>query len=102
MTEVSYSAIVYEISGSAVIITLNRPKQMNSWTSTMATELRHAIAKAEDDINIFGIVLTGAGKAFCAGADMGELQKLGAQGGFLCIGRVLGYRGRFWTMRVCL
>jgi enoyl-CoA hydratase/carnithine racemase len=82
MTVVQYSAITYEISGSAAIITLNRPKQMNSWTPAMATELRHAMAQAEDDKDAFGIVLTGAGKAFCAGADMGELQKLKAQGGF--------------------
>ena len=82
MTEVSYSAINYEINGRAAIITLNRPQQMNSWTPTMATEVRHAIAVAEDDKAVFGIILTGAGKAFCAGADMGELQKLGAQGGF--------------------
>ena len=48
----------------------------------MAKEVRHAIANAEDDKNVFGIVITGAGKAFCAGADMVELQKLGAEGGF--------------------
>lgn len=82
MTEVKYSAITYEVSDNAAIITLNRPKQMNSWTPAMAIELRHAIAEAEDDKSVFGIIITGAGKAFCAGADMGELQKLGAQGGF--------------------
>lgn len=82
MTKIGYSAITYEINGRAAIITLNRPKQMNSWTPTMATEVRHAIAAAEDDKAVFGVIITGAGKAFCAGADMGELQKLGAQGGF--------------------
>jgi enoyl-CoA hydratase/carnithine racemase len=82
MSEVSYFAIAYEVNGSAAVITLNRPKQMNSWTSTVATELKHAIAQAEDNCSVFGIVITGAGKAFCAGADMGELQKLGAAGGF--------------------
>lgn len=82
MTEVNYSAIIYEVSGRAAIITLNRPKQMNSWTPSMALDVKHAIAQAEDDHNVFGIIITGAGNAFCAGADMRELQKLGAQGGF--------------------
>lgn len=87
MTESDYSAIKYEVSGSAAVITLNRPAQMNSWTSAMATEVRHAIAKAEADGDVFGIIITGAGKAFCAGADMGDLQKLGAQGGFAKSGK---------------
>jgi enoyl-CoA hydratase/carnithine racemase len=82
MTEATYSTIIYETSGSSAIITLNRPKQMNSWTPTMSLELKHAITNAENDAHVFGIIITGAGKAFCAGADMGELQKLGAQGGF--------------------
>lgn len=82
MTEVGYSAISYEVMGRAAVVTLNRPKYMNAWNSTMAIEVRHAVAKAEDDKDVVGIIITGAGKAFCAGADMGELQKLGAQGGF--------------------
>ena len=48
---------------------------MNSWRANLAKEVRHAIARAEDDKNVVGIIITGNGKGFCAGADMTELQK---------------------------
>jgi len=76
----AYTDITYETNGSAAVITLNRPKQMNAITTNMGVELRHALAKAEDDKNVVGIVLTGSGKAFCAGADMEVLQKVGEAG----------------------
>ena len=56
-------------------ITLNRPDRMNAWTATMEQELRELLSQAARDDDVRVIVLTGAGRAFCAGADMGKLAK---------------------------
>ena len=78
----SYEHILFEVDDPVAIITLNRPEALNAWTQTMANELRDAIGKAEKDPNVVGIVLTGAGKGFCAGADMkGLAAASGADGG---------------------
>lgn len=53
-----------------VLVTLNRPEKLNAWTPTMADEQAHAIEAANDDPNVGAIVMTGAGRGFCAGADM--------------------------------
>ena len=65
-----YNAITYERSDSTAIITLNRPEKMNAWNGTMAAELSLGLRQAEDDHDIRAIVITGAGRAFCAGADL--------------------------------
>ena len=65
-----YEHITFEVDDPVAIITLNRPEQLNAWTQTMANEVRDAIGRAEADPHVVGIVLTGAGKGFCAGADM--------------------------------
>lgn len=54
-------------------ITFNRPDRMNAWTTTMEAELRELLAQASEDGEVRVIVLTGAGRGFCAGADMGRL-----------------------------
>jgi enoyl-CoA hydratase/carnithine racemase len=78
----SYEHILFEIEDPVAIITLNRPEQLNAWTQTMANEVRDAIGRAEADPHVVGIVLTGAGKGFCAGADMkGLAAASGADGG---------------------
>jgi enoyl-CoA hydratase/carnithine racemase len=78
----SYEQITYEVDDPVAVITLNRPEQLNAWTQTMANEVRDAIGRAEQDPNVVGIVLTGAGKGFCAGADMkGLAAASGADGG---------------------
>jgi enoyl-CoA hydratase/carnithine racemase len=78
----SYEQITFEVDDPVAIITLNRPEQLNAWTQTMANEVRDAIAKAEADPHVVGIVLTGNGKGFCAGADMkGLAAASGADGG---------------------
>jgi len=64
MSDSIYEQITYELKGSTALITLNRPKQMNSWTVQMEKELRHAMSTAENDKNVVGIVLTGSGKEF--------------------------------------
>jgi|HigsolmetaAR201D_1030396.scaffolds.fasta_scaffold23464_2 enoyl-CoA hydratase/carnithine racemase len=78
----SYEQITYEVDDPVAVITLNRPEQLNAWTQTMANEVRDALGRAERDPNVVGIVLTGAGKGFCAGADMKNLAAAsGADGG---------------------
>jgi enoyl-CoA hydratase/carnithine racemase len=74
-----YQTISYQLQGNAALITLSRPKQMNAWTSQMAKEIKHAIEQAENDTEVVGIVITGEGKAFCAGADMADLMALSGQ-----------------------
>ncbi|MDO8864006.1 enoyl-CoA hydratase-related protein [Haliea sp. E1-2-M8] len=80
MTAQDYSDILYEIHDSAAIITLNRPKRLNAITALMGKELRHALARAENDKQVVGIVITGAGDAFCAGVDMADLHQAGQSG----------------------
>ena len=69
-----YDQILYEVAEPAAIITLNRPKQLNAWTDRMGAEVKHALAQAEADKRVVAIILTGAGRGFCAGADMFLLQ----------------------------
>jgi enoyl-CoA hydratase/carnithine racemase len=67
---VDYTQILYEVRGEIAVITLNRPDRLNAWTPTMAVEQADAIARANDDPAVGAIVTTGAGRGFCAGADM--------------------------------
>src|SRR6476619_6769558 len=71
---VTYQHILYEVSDKIATITLNRPDRMNAWTAIMERDVRHAMEAASVDDNVRVIVLTGAGRAFCAGADMEALQ----------------------------
>jgi enoyl-CoA hydratase/carnithine racemase len=68
-----FEDIIYEVDDPVAIITLNRPDQMNAWTGRMSAELREAVARAEADSRAVGIVITGAGRGFCAGADLDAL-----------------------------
>jgi len=72
----AYQQILYEVSDRIATITLNRPDRMNAWTSVMEHEVRDAMMAARDDDNVRVIVLTGAGRAFCAGADMEALKAI--------------------------
>ena len=67
---VEYTQIAYEVRGDVAVITLNRPDRLNAWTPTMAEEQADAIRRANDDPAVGAIVTTGAGRGFCAGADM--------------------------------
>ncbi|MDM9558742.1 enoyl-CoA hydratase [Bordetella petrii] len=71
-----YTELLYQRSDWIAIITLNRPRHMNALTRRLELELRDAIDRADDDPQVRAIMLTGAGKAFCAGMDMGELATL--------------------------
>lgn len=65
-----YEEIRYEIDGPVLTLTLNRPEKLNAYTSLMGRELAHAIHRADDDDAIRVVIITGAGRGFCAGADM--------------------------------
>jgi enoyl-CoA hydratase/carnithine racemase len=65
-----YEDIRYEVDDPVAVITLNRPQALNAWTETMDREIRDALDRAAADRKVVGIVITGEGRAFCAGADM--------------------------------
>lgn len=75
-----YQHIEYTVSEPIATITLNRPDRLNAWTTLMSHELKHALYQAERDTKVVGIIITGAGRAFCAGADMADLQQLTGTG----------------------
>src|SRR2546425_3205556 len=66
----TYQLIQYEARDGIAQITLNRPEKLNAWTPQMAVEQADAIGRANDDRAIGAIIMTGGGRAFCAGADM--------------------------------
>ena len=65
-----YETVTYETEDSIAIITLNRPDRLNAWTNQMNADIVHAIDEANNDKNIGAVVVTGAGRGFCAGADI--------------------------------
>lgn len=65
--------ILYDVRDGVATITLNRPDKLNAWTRTMAAEVRAAVQDAGADARVRAIVVTGAGRGFCAGADMNLL-----------------------------
>lgn len=72
----NYEQLFYSTQDGVATITLNRPERMNALTKVLEAELRSAIEQAGRDKDIRAIVLTGAGRAFCAGMDMDELEML--------------------------
>ncbi len=72
----SYEQILYEVSNLVATITLNRPDKLNAWTRKMEAEVGDAIRTAAADDKVRVIILTGAGKGFCAGADMTMLSAI--------------------------
>ena len=65
-----YSAILYEVKDNVLTLTLNRPDKLNAFTRDMMHELIDAFDKADADDNVRAIIVTGAGRGFCAGADL--------------------------------
>ena len=75
-----YQEILYNVTDRVATITLNRPDKLNAWTAVMEQEVRRAVYDAEADANVRVIVLTGAGRGFCAGADMSLLSNIAEKG----------------------
>ena len=71
-----YEEILYDVNDPIATVTLNRPDRLNAWTNRMGVEVKHAMAQAESDPKVVAIVLTGAGRGFCAGADMQNLKNI--------------------------
>ena len=76
----SFTEIKYAVTDRVAVVTLNRPDQLNAWTVVMGKEVRQAMEQAAADDNVRVIVLTGAGRGFCAGADMKRLAGISASG----------------------
>jgi enoyl-CoA hydratase/carnithine racemase len=71
---------LYNVADRVATITLNRPDKLNAWTAVMESEVRAAMGEAERDNDIRVIILTGAGRGFCAGADISLLSSVAKQG----------------------
>jgi enoyl-CoA hydratase/carnithine racemase len=72
----TYEDILYGVKDHIAVITLNRPDKLNAWTAPMQASIKRAVIDAANDDNVRVIVVTGAGRGFCAGADMGNLQQI--------------------------
>src|SRR5712672_3504971 len=66
----AYEQIIYEVAENIATITLNRPEKLNAFTGIMMNEMIDAFRKADADDNVRAIIVTGSGRAFCAGADV--------------------------------
>lgn len=89
-----YETILTEETASVGIVTLNRPERLNAWTPRMGAEVRHAVQAfdARDDIRV--VVVTGAGRAFCAGADISDEAQSNRSGGGSLVEKPVPY----WQM----
>ncbi len=68
----AYETILFEIANGAARLTLNRPDRLNSFTVQMHGEVAEALTRAEQDDRVRALLITGAGRAFCAGQDLGD------------------------------
>ncbi|MGO9062206.1 MAG: enoyl-CoA hydratase/isomerase family protein [Candidatus Binataceae bacterium] len=75
-----FSQIIYDKSDGVATIIFNRPERLNAFTWTIHREMREAVLDADQDDSIGAIVVTGAGKSFCAGLDVEDLRTI-SQGG---------------------
>ncbi len=72
----AYEAIQYDVSDRVATVTLNRPDRLNAWTNQMEREVQEVMLASDADQQVRVIVLTGAGRGFCSGADMGNLDTM--------------------------
>lgn len=75
-----YTEVLYEVEDGLGLITLNRPAKLNAWTPAMEREFRDALDRSDRDPAVRAVILTGAGRGFCAGADMGTLNTIADAG----------------------
>jgi len=84
--------VIYDVADRVAVITVNDPDRRNAVTDAMSEQLRDAVRQAEDDQGVHAVVVTGAGKAFCAGADLSALGAAARDGleriyaGFMAVG----------------
>ena len=71
----SYSQILYDVEDGVLTITMNRPEKLNAFTGTMMTEMIDAFDRSDADDSIRAVIVTGAGRAFCAGADLARWRR---------------------------
>ena len=76
----TYQTILVENVDGVATITLNRPERLNAWTYQMGAELSQAVQAGNEDDDVLAFVVTGAGRGFCAGADIGDVFQAQAQG----------------------
>ena len=76
----------YEVADGVAVVTLNRPERLNAWTGRMEHEYRWCMATADADPDVGVIVITGAGRGFCAGADLGGLGDMASAGEYEAAG----------------
>jgi len=76
----SYETLVYEASDRIATITLNRPEVLNAASKQMQRELAHAYAAAEEDPEVWTLIVTATGRGFCPGADVGDISEDGKVG----------------------
>ncbi|MCG8691842.1 MAG: enoyl-CoA hydratase [Minwuiales bacterium] len=76
----AFEEILYDVEDGIATITLNRPDKLNAWTRVMEREVRMALEEASGDDAVRVIVLTGAGRGYCAGADMSSLNRTALKG----------------------
>ena len=85
--------VLYDVRDRVALITVNDPDRRNAVTDAMSAQLHDAVRAAEDDAGVHAVVVTGAGKAFCAGADLSALGAAAREGleriyaGFMAVGR---------------
>jgi len=80
MTETPAEVVLHETRDGVALLTLNRPDRLNAWTSAMETRYFDLLDDADQDPEVRAVVVTGAGRGFCAGADMEALQAIGGGG----------------------
>jgi enoyl-CoA hydratase/carnithine racemase len=95
--------VLYELRDSGVaVLTLNRPERMNAWGGGLATAFYSCLDRTEADPNVRAVVLTGSGRAFCAGADMGNLSTISntdvEAAGDADVGKLVGERHPHFVM----
>lgn len=90
-----YQTICYEKKDNIAIITINRPEALNALNSTVIGELEQVISEVEKDVSLGAMILTGEGRSFVAGADIGEQKPLDLEGG-----RKWGQRGSALFRRI--
>jgi enoyl-CoA hydratase/carnithine racemase len=89
----AYETILYDVKDRIGTITLNRPDRLNAYNDRMASDIRKAMAEAANDTAVRVVILTGAGRGFCAGADMQVLQAVPTDGAPRAASRARGDAG---------